>query len=301
MQIIKVCQSILEDAGLKGQLWLRPYTILATGPSSGLLEALSDCLSLDALKKRARELEADPTCAVSAAAEQEAEAAAAEGGGAGEAVPESTTSSSSSSSVSASASASSSSSSAASSSGAAGPPGTAGGAAAGATGEGCGKPPLGGRAGGPRCFLKRHFERLYGPCDGRCGGGRWEEEDIANASAAEAAAAAADAAATAAAASANAKAAAVPATQGGGAEQAAGASAASAGSAGSASSARHKGDGSGGGGGGGGAPPLPGSRAYRNERCVLRLSNGFSPLRTSGSQPSPERSQRLSNGSLTAL
>lgn len=52
MQLIKLCQSILHDAGLKGELWLRPYTILSTGPQCGLIECLTDCESIDALKRR---------------------------------------------------------------------------------------------------------------------------------------------------------------------------------------------------------------------------------------------------------
>jgi len=36
----------------KLKLWLKPYEILATGPSCGLIECLTDAMSLDALKKK---------------------------------------------------------------------------------------------------------------------------------------------------------------------------------------------------------------------------------------------------------
>ena len=42
----------LFDAVLPAPLWLRPYHILATGPSSGLIEMVTDTTSLDRLKRR---------------------------------------------------------------------------------------------------------------------------------------------------------------------------------------------------------------------------------------------------------
>jgi len=42
------------NAILPPPLWLRPYRILATGPSSGLIEMITDTTSLDRLKRRPR-------------------------------------------------------------------------------------------------------------------------------------------------------------------------------------------------------------------------------------------------------
>ena len=36
----------------KLSLWLRPYEILATGVRCGLIEVVSDALSIDAIKKK---------------------------------------------------------------------------------------------------------------------------------------------------------------------------------------------------------------------------------------------------------
>jgi phosphatidylinositol kinase/protein kinase (PI-3 family) len=36
----------------KLNLWLRTYEILATGPRCGLIEAVSDALSIDSIKKK---------------------------------------------------------------------------------------------------------------------------------------------------------------------------------------------------------------------------------------------------------
>lgn len=36
----------------KLNLWLRTYEILATGPRCGLIEAVSDSLSIDSIKKK---------------------------------------------------------------------------------------------------------------------------------------------------------------------------------------------------------------------------------------------------------
>eukprot|EP01017_Pseudomicrothorax_dubius_P005605 TRINITY_DN11444_c0_g1_i3.p1 TRINITY_DN11444_c0_g1~~TRINITY_DN11444_c0_g1_i3.p1 ORF type:complete len:776 (+),score=169.98 TRINITY_DN11444_c0_g1_i3:66-2393(+) len=50
MAIIAEIASILRNANLS--MWLKPYEILVTGPDSGILECVTDALSLDALKKR---------------------------------------------------------------------------------------------------------------------------------------------------------------------------------------------------------------------------------------------------------
>ncbi|KAL4169425.1 hypothetical protein KRP22_010345 [Phytophthora ramorum] len=49
MQLITTFQTIFRDCGLP--LWLRPYRIVSTGRTSGLLETITDAQSLDALKK----------------------------------------------------------------------------------------------------------------------------------------------------------------------------------------------------------------------------------------------------------
>ncbi|EGZ05670.1 phosphatidylinositol 3 and 4-kinase-like protein [Phytophthora sojae] len=50
MQLITTFQRIFRESGLS--LWLRPYRIVSTGRTSGLLETITDAQSLDALKKR---------------------------------------------------------------------------------------------------------------------------------------------------------------------------------------------------------------------------------------------------------
>ena len=46
MQLMQLCQEIFTDYGLGRQLWLRPYRIVSTGSSSGLVQVLTDALSL---------------------------------------------------------------------------------------------------------------------------------------------------------------------------------------------------------------------------------------------------------------
>eukprot|EP00466_Bigelowiella_natans_P017785 jgi/Bigna1/39092/e_gw1.30.137.1 len=48
MQLIKMCDKIFTDAGLP--LQLRPYEVVVTSPSSGLIETVPDATSIDALK-----------------------------------------------------------------------------------------------------------------------------------------------------------------------------------------------------------------------------------------------------------
>jgi len=50
VQLIELCRDIFADAGL--ELWLEPYGIISTTSSTGLIETLTDALSLDALKKK---------------------------------------------------------------------------------------------------------------------------------------------------------------------------------------------------------------------------------------------------------
>jgi len=50
IQLIELCQHIFLEAGI--DLWLRPYHIISTSASTGLIETISDAMSLDALKKR---------------------------------------------------------------------------------------------------------------------------------------------------------------------------------------------------------------------------------------------------------
>jgi len=50
IQMIELCRHIFQEAGIN--LWLRPYRILSTSSSTGLIETISDAMSLDALKKR---------------------------------------------------------------------------------------------------------------------------------------------------------------------------------------------------------------------------------------------------------
>ena len=51
LQLMRLCEEIFLDYNLKSQLYLRPYRIVSTGSSTGLVQVLTDTLSLDALKK----------------------------------------------------------------------------------------------------------------------------------------------------------------------------------------------------------------------------------------------------------
>ncbi|CAN0014989.1 unnamed protein product [Ectocarpus sp. 12 AP-2014] len=51
LQLIGLCQRIFAEAGL--DLFLEPYVIVSTGSSSGLVQCLTDAMSIDALKKNA--------------------------------------------------------------------------------------------------------------------------------------------------------------------------------------------------------------------------------------------------------
>jgi hypothetical protein len=50
MQLISQMDQIFKMKKLN--LWLRTYEILATGPRCGLIEAVSDSLSIDSIKKK---------------------------------------------------------------------------------------------------------------------------------------------------------------------------------------------------------------------------------------------------------
>ncbi len=50
MQLISQMDQIFKIKKLN--LWLRTYEILATGPRCGLIEAVSDALSIDSIKKK---------------------------------------------------------------------------------------------------------------------------------------------------------------------------------------------------------------------------------------------------------
>jgi phosphatidylinositol kinase/protein kinase (PI-3 family) len=50
MQLISQCDQIFRKAKLP--LWLKPYEILATGPRSGLIEVVSDALSVSSIKEK---------------------------------------------------------------------------------------------------------------------------------------------------------------------------------------------------------------------------------------------------------
>jgi hypothetical protein len=51
IQIMQICKEIFDHFGLGHMLYLRPYRILCTGSNAGIVEVLSDSISLDALKK----------------------------------------------------------------------------------------------------------------------------------------------------------------------------------------------------------------------------------------------------------
>jgi len=50
MQIIELCAQVWDGEGLP--LWVKPYRIVATGPSTGAIECVRDCTSIDAMKER---------------------------------------------------------------------------------------------------------------------------------------------------------------------------------------------------------------------------------------------------------
>ena len=51
LQLMQLFKEIFEHFGLQNSLYLRPYRIISTGNSTGLVQVLSDAMSLDALKK----------------------------------------------------------------------------------------------------------------------------------------------------------------------------------------------------------------------------------------------------------
>ena len=51
LQIMQICNEIFNDYNLRTQLYLKPYRIVSTGSNTGLVQVLTDTLSLDALKK----------------------------------------------------------------------------------------------------------------------------------------------------------------------------------------------------------------------------------------------------------
>jgi phosphatidylinositol 4-kinase len=51
VQLMRLFHEIFTDLGLGSQLWLRPYSIVSTGATTGVVQVLTDTLSLDALKK----------------------------------------------------------------------------------------------------------------------------------------------------------------------------------------------------------------------------------------------------------
>lgn len=51
LQIMQICKEIFESVGLKSQLWLKPYRIVSTNSTTGIVQVLTDAMSLDALKK----------------------------------------------------------------------------------------------------------------------------------------------------------------------------------------------------------------------------------------------------------
>jgi phosphatidylinositol 4-kinase B len=50
MQMISCMHQIFREA--KSPLWLKPYEIIATGPRCGLIEVVSDALSIHAIKEK---------------------------------------------------------------------------------------------------------------------------------------------------------------------------------------------------------------------------------------------------------
>ena len=50
MQMISCMDQIFKQA--KSRLWLKPYEIIATGPRCGLIEVVTDSLSIHAIKEK---------------------------------------------------------------------------------------------------------------------------------------------------------------------------------------------------------------------------------------------------------
>ena len=50
MQLISQCDQIFRKAKLP--LWMKPYEIIATGPHCGLIEVVSDALSVSSIKEK---------------------------------------------------------------------------------------------------------------------------------------------------------------------------------------------------------------------------------------------------------
>lgn len=51
MQLMQICKEIFDHFGLGPMLFLKPYRIVCTGSNTGVVEVLTDSISLDALKK----------------------------------------------------------------------------------------------------------------------------------------------------------------------------------------------------------------------------------------------------------
>lgn len=51
LRIMSLCKEIFANVGLERNLWLKPYRIISTGCSTGIVEVLPDSMSIDALKK----------------------------------------------------------------------------------------------------------------------------------------------------------------------------------------------------------------------------------------------------------
>lgn len=49
MQMISLCKQLFKVNGLP--LWLRPYEIISTSPNCGLLECVTDAMSIDSIKR----------------------------------------------------------------------------------------------------------------------------------------------------------------------------------------------------------------------------------------------------------
>jgi len=48
---MKLCNEIFIDFGLGSQLWLKPYRIVSTSSTTGIVQVLNDTMSIDSLKK----------------------------------------------------------------------------------------------------------------------------------------------------------------------------------------------------------------------------------------------------------
>ena len=51
LQLMKLCNEIFIDFGLGSQLWLKPYRIVSTSSTTGIVQVLNDTMSIDSLKK----------------------------------------------------------------------------------------------------------------------------------------------------------------------------------------------------------------------------------------------------------